>query len=203
MERTGRGGFVLFIVVTEGRLVELEAWCSPEDRPSFDPVFRQMASSLVLFPKKYDFPIPGKNKVCKGPGFSFEYPGEWWLFRGYDDDIEFSHGNVVICDTYLGVDSSVALRITKVSSPQTPREWLDEVRRLVRDAGMGVRESRFVTDGGIEGIKVRVHGWRSRMLYYVFPGERESLWALGCTGWGVAGRVERTMDQVARSLVIE
>lgn len=203
LESLGRRGIARFVVVTEGRLVELEAWCSPEDWLSYEPVFDRMASTLVFSTEKDDVPRPGKNKVCSGPGFSFEYPGEWWLARRYDDDEEFSYRHVVIYDTYLGLYSSAQLKLHKGLDPQAPREWLNQVRRSLREAGMGVRESEFVTDGGLKGIKVRVHGRRSRMLYYVFPGEGGSLWALGCTGRFVAGRVERTMDRVARSLIVE
>jgi hypothetical protein len=79
------GTHVAYILVADGRRIELHGWCLTSGFPRVEPAFDAMARSLRLFSPVVESPQPDVYKRFNGPGFAFECPGDWKVARPYDD----------------------------------------------------------------------------------------------------------------------
>lgn len=109
-----------YLLVAAGRLITLTTNCSPGDWPDLQKITDQMAASLTLFSPVDDIPLPGTYKTCSGPGFTLQYPGEWWLSRAYDDEEQFLLGRIQIHGAYLGFDTSVVVTLRSEETQDAP-----------------------------------------------------------------------------------
>ena len=199
-------GGASYVFVAQGCAVKLVATCDPEDWPRFETLVDQIARSIKLFPPVDDLPQPGKYKVCSGPGFRFEYPGEWWWAKPYDDEETFLFGKVEIYGAYLGLDTSVVLTVRKETTGQTPQEYVDAQLQTLADSTLPVesRLAAFTTDQQRDGLKLSqaCHGTHS--VIYVLPGEAGELWVLSCSlGRDGVAEHEAAVDRTARSFRVD
>ena len=199
-------GGASYVFVAQGRAVKLGAMCDPEDWPQFETLVDQIARSIKLFPPVDDLPQPGKYKVCSGPGFRFEYPGEWWWAKPYDDEETFLFGKVEIYGAYLGLDTSVVLTVRKETTGQTPQEYVDAQLQTLAGSTLPVesRVASFTTDQQRDGLKLSqtCHGTHS--VIYVLPGGDGELWVLSCSlGRDGIAEHESATDRTARSFRVD
>lgn len=192
-----------YLLLVDGRLIVLSTSCSPGDWAGLQNVTDRMGGSLKVFPRKDDAPQPGTYKTCAGPGFTLEYPGEWWLARAYDDKELFRFGHLQIFGAYLGFNTSVVVTLHEEQTDRSPRSFVEHLLEKLSASGLKVnsRVTSFITDAGREGSKVRWECEGSHSAQYVLPSDNGCLWVLSCSlDREGPNRTEFEADRIARSL---
>ncbi len=183
--------FVTYVLVAQGRRVELSVGCAAKDYPSRQATFDRMARSLTLFPPRLDPSKPGTTKRGRAAGFSFEYPGDWRWEHPWDDQKAMSPTEVRLVAPYDAHRIPREPR-TGVTIARRPKEAdsLSEVAERTRDVLKGVKDIRldirpFENDGRRAGIAIEYTfgigtPFSSTMLTYFFEAGTEDWVTIQC-----------------------
>ena len=207
--------FVTYVLVAQGRRVELSASCAAKDYPSRQATFDRMARSLTLFPPRLDPSKPGTTKRGRAAGFSFEYPGDWRWEHPWDDEKAMSPTEVRLVAPY---DPHRIARETRagVTIARRPKEAesLSEVAARTRDAlkdakGIRLEIRPFERDDQRSGIAIEYtcgigKPFSLTLLTYFFETRTDDWVTIQCNCWtSRLKEFEPVFERIAKRLQID